>query len=104
MLIALGAGRGHDVWTVRAPDGRVFAVFVVNGVHHVTDARCPHNKGPLEQGWIRDGTTLVCPWHRFRFDLRTGECANLRLYDLRVHPVLERDGEWFAEVGSPTPT
>lgn len=98
MLIPLGEPDGRTVWTVRWED-RVLAVFVVNGEYHVTDAVCPHNKGPLDQGWIRDGKTLVCPWHWFRFDLRTGECANLPRYQLRVYPVVERDGQRFADVG-----
>lgn len=99
MLIPLGDADGRASWTVTAADGRVFAVFLVNGEHHVTDARCPHNNGPLDQGWIRDGTTLVCPWHWYRFDLRTGECATVRLHRLRVYPVVERDGAWFADIG-----
>jgi nitrite reductase/ring-hydroxylating ferredoxin subunit len=103
MLVALGEAAGREAWTVEAPDGRTFAVFVVDGEHHVTDARCPHNKGPLVEGTIRGGTTLVCPWHRFRFDLRTGACANHHLYDLRVYPVVERDGALFADVGDPPP-
>ncbi|MGD9529126.1 Rieske (2Fe-2S) protein [Pseudonocardia sp.] len=103
MLIPLGEPDGRAAWTVTAPDGREFAVFCVDGRLHVTNARCPHNKGPLVEGTIRDGRTLVCPWHWFRFDLETGECANLRMYDLRVHPVVERDGAWFAEVDEPAP-
>jgi nitrite reductase/ring-hydroxylating ferredoxin subunit len=99
MLLALGEAGGRTAWTIEAPDGRAFAVFVVDGEHHVTDARCPHNKGPLVEGTIRDSTTLVCPWHSFRFDLRSGACANHHLYDLRVYPVLERDGALHAEVG-----
>jgi nitrite reductase (NADH) small subunit len=99
MLVPLGEADGRQAWNVPAGDGRDLAVFVVNGEYHVTDARCPHNKGPLAEGWIRDEKTLVCPWHWFRFDLRTGECANLRRYDLRVYPVVERDGAWFADVG-----
>jgi nitrite reductase/ring-hydroxylating ferredoxin subunit len=33
---------------------------------------CGHFGGPLEQG-DREGDTVVCPWHRSRFDLRSGE-------------------------------
>ena len=99
MLIPLGEPAGRTAWNVNAPDGRAFAVFAVGDRLHVTDARCPHNKGPLAEGTIRDGKTLVCPWHWFRFDLETGHCANLRMYDLRVYPVVERDGVRFADVG-----
>jgi nitrite reductase/ring-hydroxylating ferredoxin subunit/uncharacterized membrane protein len=33
---------------------------------------CSHFGGPLAQG-ERDGDVVVCPWHRSRFDLCTGE-------------------------------
>ena len=100
MLVPLSEPQGRTGWNVTAEDGREFAVFHVDGRYHVTAARCPHNKGPLAEGTIRDGRTLVCPWHWFRFDLETGACANgLRMYDLRVYPVVERDGAWYGDVG-----
>lgn len=42
-------------------DGRVCAIA----------ATCNHMGGPLEQG-DRDGDTVVCPWHKSRFDLCNG--------------------------------
>lgn len=103
MLVPLGEPEGRTGWNVTAEDGRELAVFHVDGRFHVTDARCPHNKGPLAEGTIRDGRTLVCPWHRFRYDLETGACANHRMYDLRVYPVVERDGTWYADLAEPAP-
>lgn len=102
-LIPLGADRppGASAWVVRAPDGRSFAVFDVDGVLRVTDAVCPHNRGPLDQGWVRDGTTLVCPWHWYRFDLDSGVCATNPDYRLRTYPVHDRDGVPVADVGEP---
>jgi nitrite reductase/ring-hydroxylating ferredoxin subunit len=35
-------------------------------------ARCPHQLGPLAAGAL-EGGTVVCPWHGYRFDLRTGD-------------------------------
>ena len=94
-LVALGAS-GPDpagpARVVQADDGRRFAVFAVDGELRVVDAVCPHNQGPLEQGWVRDGTTIVCPWHWYRFDLVTGACATSPRYRLGTYPVLERDG------------
>ena len=51
------------------------------GVNEVlcSQAFCPHLEGPLFQGTL-SGATVTCPWHRWRFDLRTGE---------RLHPPRE---------------
>jgi nitrite reductase/ring-hydroxylating ferredoxin subunit/uncharacterized membrane protein len=46
-------------------DGRVCAIA----------ATCNHMGGPLEQG-DREGDTVVCPWHKSRFDLCNGKALN----------------------------
>jgi nitrite reductase/ring-hydroxylating ferredoxin subunit/uncharacterized membrane protein len=46
-------------------DGRVCAIA----------ATCNHMGGPLEQG-DREGDTVVCPWHKSRFDLCSGKALN----------------------------
>ena len=38
-------------------------------------AVCNHFGGPLEQG-DREGDTVVCPWHKSRFDLCSGEAID----------------------------
>ena len=35
---------------------------------YAISATCPHAGGPLGQGALH-GTTLVCPWHAWEFDL-----------------------------------
>ncbi len=37
---------------------------------------CPHLAGPLLEGVITDGR-VVCPWHRYRFDLDSGRCETV---------------------------
>lgn len=101
-LVALGPDGGRGSWTVQGA-GRNLAVFVTEGRWYVTEARCPHNGGPLEQGWLREGTVLTCPWHFYRFDLATGECQTTGGYRLGCYPVVERDGEHYAEVPEAPP-
>lgn len=100
-LVPLGEAGGRDAWVVRSDDGRSFAVFPVDGGLRVTDAVCPHNGGPLEQGRVRDGRVVVCPWHWYRFDLDTGACETTPRHRLRTYPVIERDGVRVADVGEP---
>ena len=38
-------------------------------------ALCPHQRGPLDQVTVEQGT-VTCPWHGYRFDIRTGECLS----------------------------
>lgn len=38
------------------------------------DAWCPHLDGPLWEGSARDGE-VACPWHRWRYSLKTGQCT-----------------------------
>ena len=35
---------------------------------------CTHQGGPLGEGKL-SGTRLICPWHGWMFDVRTGQCA-----------------------------
>lgn len=99
-LVPLGDGDGRSRWTIEHGD-RSFVVFVVGQEHFVTDAACPHNGGPLVDGQIRHGRTVVCPWHWYRFDLRTGRCETTQRHELRCYPVRERDGRLYADVPEP---
>jgi hypothetical protein len=38
---------------------------------------CPHRGGPLELARLEDGC-ITCPWHGYRFDVRTGRSADGR--------------------------
>ena len=57
-------------------DGRIFAVYNVDGNFHVLDGICPHAGGPLGKGVLENGT-VTCPWHGWQFDVATGQhCLN----------------------------
>lgn len=42
-----------------------------NGGLYATQAQCPHRQGPLAEGII-GGTTVICPYHAWKFDVSTG--------------------------------
>lgn len=80
--IPMGEGRtfavGNErVAVFRTRSGDLFAV----------QAECPHKRGPLADGLL-GGTTLICPLHSWKFDLRSGEAlmgdCGLRTYAVRV--------------------
>ncbi|MGA8042912.1 MAG: Rieske (2Fe-2S) protein [Terracidiphilus sp.] len=51
--------------------GQIFCVARLGGKVCVLDGVCPHEGGPLGHGVLEDGK-VVCPWHAFAFDLKTG--------------------------------
>ena len=56
--------------TVEVGD-RPIAVFNCDGTFYAIDDTCPHQGGPLGEGELA-GTTVTCPWHEWRYDVRTG--------------------------------
>ena len=77
-----GRGLAVEVQGIR------LAVFFVNGQLDILEGRCPHANAPLGRGWL-EGTLVVCPLHRWKCDVRTGECRTnpqktVRHYQSRV--------------------
>jgi nitrite reductase (NADH) small subunit len=69
-----------------------YAVCNVEGKLHCVEGICPHAGGPLGQGTL-NGNYIVCPWHGFEFDCRTG--LNEDDEDMRVQTfaVTVQDGQ-----------
>src|SRR5260370_17719788 len=51
---------------------KTICVANVNGVISAMDNVCLHMGGPLGQGSI-EGNKVVCPWHGWEYDPKTGE-------------------------------
>lgn len=76
---------GHGILVER--EGRTLAVFNAgDGRFHATTPTCPHEEGPLAEGWL-EGEAVVCPWHGFDFDLWTGRCLVDAALAITVYPV-----------------
>jgi NAD(P)H-dependent nitrite reductase small subunit len=52
-------------------NGKEIAVFRVGNEVYAFDNTCPHQGGPLSEGMI-DGDQVVCPWHAWVFNVKTG--------------------------------
>ena len=68
----------------------------VDGVLGVVDNVCPHRGGPLAEGWIEEGK-IVCPWHAWGFDIKTGVCAEERS-QVKVYPLEQRGVDLFVDL------
>ncbi|XP_007487324.1 Rieske domain-containing protein isoform X3 [Monodelphis domestica] len=55
---------------------REIVIFYHKGEYHAMDIRCYHSGGPLHLGEIEDfdgQACIVCPWHKYKITLTTGE-------------------------------
>jgi 3-phenylpropionate/trans-cinnamate dioxygenase ferredoxin subunit len=74
----------EELLVCRTGEAEVFAV----------DDRCTHDDGPLGEGRL-EGTTVECPRHGARFDVRTGAVLRLPAASpLETYPVRLSDDGW----------
>ncbi len=68
-------------------DGISLALFNAgNGRFYACSPVCPHEDGPLAEGWL-EGGAVVCPWHGYDFDLTSGACRVAPDFSVKVYPV-----------------
>jgi nitrite reductase (NADH) small subunit len=80
--IPQGEGRVYQV------EDEKIAVFRTRGGEvYAVQAECPHRGGPLADGLL-GGSTLICPLHAWKFDLKTGHAlygdCGLKTFGVRV--------------------
>lgn len=61
-----GTGRAYRVGAYEV------AIFHAGGEFYALENNCPHQGGPIAEGWLED-TIVACPWHGWCFDVRTGK-------------------------------
>jgi nitrite reductase/ring-hydroxylating ferredoxin subunit len=72
-------------------------VVEVDGVWLGVSNVCSHKMGPLNEGGLCN-EVLECPWHGFRFSLRSGECLSGKARPLRRYSIsVTSDGVAYAE-------
>lgn len=70
--------------------GKVLCLVSYDGEVFALGARCPHAGGDLTQGWCKEGK-LVCPVHRYSYDLKTGKGSPGQNDYINNYPVEIRD-------------
>lgn len=66
------------------------AIFNLDGCVYALDNTCPHAGGPLGEGSV-EGELVECPWHGWKFNIKTGVCQknpsptwNVPRYEVQV--------------------
>jgi nitrite reductase/ring-hydroxylating ferredoxin subunit len=75
---------------------KTICIANVNGEISAMDDICLHRGGPLGQGVIEDGK-VICPWHGWAWDPKTGESGPLGA-KLAVYPVKIEGGDLLIDV------
>ncbi len=70
----------------RTVDGLQLCLANHAGDYAAVDNTCPHRGAPLNEGTLEDGK-LVCPWHAWGFDLKTGKADQDASAEIRVHTI-----------------
>lgn len=74
--------------TVVQVNGTDVALFNLGGTFYAINNTCLHRGGPLGEGAC-EGDIVVCPWHGWEFEIKTGRCvtnpsAQVAAYQVKV--------------------
>ncbi len=89
-------GKGKSV----SVDGKDIAVFRIGEEFFAIGNQCPHYGAELCQGYVRS-TTVMCPWHGWQFDLKTGKGLTVSGCDVESFQVKVEDGTVKVCIASP---
>ena len=74
-----------------------YAICNVEGTITALSGICPHRGGPLGQGQL-EGVWVICPWHAWEWDCRTGALLGDPSRRATAIPVEIRDGDLLLEL------
>ncbi len=70
--------------------GREIAIFCMGGDLYAISNVCPHQGGPLAEGKF-EGDMVVCPWHQWRFNIKTGRSPVSPKLKIETYPIKRED-------------
>ena len=74
-------------------NGKKICLTNHNDAIHACTAKCPHAGGTLAEGYLDVSGNIVCPLHRYKFDMQTGRNISGEGYYLKTFPVeIRNDG------------
>src|SRR6516162_6963920 len=73
--------------------GREFCIVESDGELIAYSTLCPHLLGPLGKSNAHDGI-IECPWHGYRYDIRTRKCLSGANLSLAIAPRVRIDNDF----------
>jgi nitrite reductase/ring-hydroxylating ferredoxin subunit len=78
-------------------NGKSVGVYNVDGKFYAINDICGHRGGPLAEGEL-DGTTVICPWHGWRYNVTTGENELLPALPIEKYEVEVEEDDVLVDV------
>ena len=79
--------------------GKAICLINTNGKLFATSNTCPHAGADLSTGWC-ENENLICPFHRYQYDLNTGRGASGQNDFVKTYKVEVRVDGIFVEANS----
>jgi nitrite reductase (NADH) small subunit len=76
---------------------KTLCIANINGSYSALDNVCLHRGGPLGQGMI-EGGKVICPWHGWAWDVKTGQADQDPRMRVAVYPLKIENGDVLVEV------
>lgn len=71
-------------------DGKKLCLVRYENTLHAIQNTCPHAGGILSGGWCKNGN-IICPVHRYEYNLTTGRGAEGQRDYIDIYPVEQRE-------------
>ena len=76
---------------------KTICVANIEGRCSAMDNVCLHRGGPLGQGVVMDGK-VICPWHGWMWDPKTGEATHSPAAKIAVYPLKVEGDDVLVEI------
>jgi nitrite reductase/ring-hydroxylating ferredoxin subunit len=90
MILSNDEIKGENFIRIIKAGGKKFCVIKDNDHFYATQPRCPHAGADLSLGWCKNGK-LICSFHRYQYDMETGEGAEGQGDYLETYPLEVRN-------------
>ena len=72
-------------------EGKFYCIGRLGDAYYAITNQCPHAGGPLGQGHCDAHGNVVCPFHRYKFNLKTGRNVSGQGYYVDTFPTETRE-------------
>ena len=80
---------GNKTISVEVAEKRI-CLTRTNAGFFALDEKCPHQNLPITHGGFCENEHIVCPFHRYSWNLKTGREIERRENNIQLYPVEER--------------